>query len=233
MISATTGDIETIRLLSEAVKKHRGQPESWKRFGAQLEALRTQLGYPYGRREQFLRDRSRPGGLTSKDAYEMEGGRLTGGRKAWPAGKLIAAAEVYGFTLRSVPGALDGGDLEPVPVAVPALRGAPQALPAATAPPAVWDGLRMSGVPHAEAVIAAAAPQATAILLRLITLAAEGNVHPAGKDVFEGDDPASRDTARRWNRLAEDMPESDFRAWYIAIKAVTEADASRLAANAG
>lgn len=219
-MTTTTGDAETIRQLAQTVREHHGDTEAWARFGRQLAAQRISRGH--GNRTRFARERIYPTGIATTEqaaaklAYDLEGG-IRWGRQSWPPDVLIAIAEAYEVALESVGPALAGGELIPAPAPAPVLAAAPDPEPADGPPPAVL----MSGV-LSPAAIAAAAPYATEILVRLRDLAVAGIMRPSGRQLFPGAD----DEASIWDRNANDMPDDEL-AWLIAGRRALETSARR------
>lgn len=226
MTTTTTGDLATISELEQAVKRHRGDTEAWKYLGGQLVARRTQLGYASGRRQRFVNERCRPAdvdGLSYKFLYELEQGRAgqgsRSGRAGFPTGRLITVAEAYAVTLDSIGATLDGGSLTAVQaglVAVPAGPDHQHSQPAGPPASVLMSSVYRSGL-LTDAALAAAAPYATEILMRLRDLAVGGIVRPSGRQLFPDDDQQ----AAMWDRHADDMPDDDL-AWLVAGQRVLE-----------
>lgn len=230
MSIGTTGDAETIRKLGETIAARAGDTGAWDRLAVQLRGQRALIGY--GNRRRFVRERcdpDHPGGLDYKFIYDLEKGLRGTRRKAYPVGRMPRVAAAYMVTLGSISDVLDGaGDLVPLPPADAPLPADP--------PPAV----RMSGV-LSETALAAAAPYATRILLRLRDLAHEpATLKPAGHEVFaEHPDargrlvPADDRAASVWDAYADDMPEPEL-VWLIAaLQADADTPAARPDTNVG
>lgn len=206
-MTTTTGDAETIRKLRQIIGAHSGDFPAWNRLGELLAARRQVLSERYAKsRELFARERGEPHGLTGKFLYELEHGPRWG-RKGYPAGRMPAVAAAYGVTLESIGAALDGGQLEPAPSAPRLAPVHAPADPAAADPPPAVLG---SGVLSPQA-IAAAAPHATEILIRLRDLAVAGIMRPSGRQLF----PDSDYEARLWDLNADELPDEDA-AWLVA-----------------
>lgn len=230
MTTTATGDASTIRQLAQAVRDHKGDFKAWARAGQQLAVQRTMLSPLYDNRTLFAYERVLPAGkpirgpgftkeAAAKLAYDLERGidGPDGPRRGFSVNSLRIAAEAYGVALVSFAAALDGGEL--IPVAAPALilAAAPDPEPAGAPPPAVL----MSGV-LSPAAIAAAAPYATEILVRLRDLAVAGIMRPSGPQLF----PDTPEEAAIWDRNANDMPDDEL-AWLIAGRRALETSARR------
>lgn len=230
MTTTTTGDLETIRRLDQAVKRHSGDTTAWERLGGQFAARRTQIGYPHSKREQFVRDRCRPhdGGLSSKIAYEMEHG-ISGPRKTWPSVRLITAAAAYQVTIESIIAVLDDDDQVLQAAGLAGLVDPAPVVPAAALNAGLSEHMqrqldeglrvaRLSGVLSDEA-LRDAVPHVIDILIDLGNLKVSGIVRPSGWQLF----PDAEEEARLWDKYADVMPDGDLALLVASQRVLTSA----------
>jgi hypothetical protein len=224
--SRTTGDLETIRKLGETLKAHWGDAEAWGRLGGLLRTQRVLIGY--GNRRRFVAERCGPPGDPNSLDYhficDIERGLNATRRKGYPLNRMLAVAAAYGVTDESTGAALDGGEL------VSAADQAPAPVPAWTAAPP--PEVRMSGVLSAQAIVAAA-PLATAILMRLRDFPPGRELE--GRHIFLDGAPIpgldAGVAARRWNDYGYMTDEG--RVWLIAALQADEETTARPDMNVG
>ena len=237
-MTTTTGDAEDYERLNMSLESHRRDGEAWRKLGGLLKLRRQIMDPRWANRRVFARER----GINYKLASDIE----TAYRTDFELDTIVQKiAPAYAVTYQSIGYALGGGRLEPLRyVTLPAGDVVPLQ-PAAQMQPAAPAAVGMVLSPER---IAAAAPYATRILVRLRDLAAVDIMRPDGYDVFQrdlaldgaegaaevfpGDHQASLRAARRWEKYADDMPEED-RVWLISSLHAGEAAEHRPDSSVG
>lgn len=210
---ATTPDAAAIRL-RDALRRHRGDTQAYRRLGEQLAARRLLLARRYGNRALFVRERGEPLGLNAKYIFDLEsaGGW---GRKGFSAGKMLAVAEAYNISADDISAVLDGGELEAANVS-PLQRPRPSADEPPWLPPLSPDRLDE------------ATPYADQIYATLLDLAAQGITSPTGGQVF----PSAPEDAATWDVRADLMTAAE-RVWLIAALRLRQASGRARDTSAG